>query len=137
MAVRTDFRRVPNSIVLGVLLLAGACGRGGPHRYDVSGRATYQGRPIPAGVIFFDPDIRKGNDGPQGYAQIKNGHYDTAQTQTGTVGGPHLVRIQGFDGKPGNELPMGAPMFREHQILADLPKRETTLDLDVPDAKSK
>src|SRR4051812_34015259 len=99
----------------GVLLLCG-CTRG-PTLYPVSGTVVFKGEPVPAGVIFFDPDISQKNDGPQGYAMIKDGKYSTAaEGGRGVVGGPYLVRIEAFDGKPGRELPLGQPLimgFRE------------------------
>ena len=77
----------PGLAVLGGLLLAG-CGRG-PTLYQVSGRVTYDGQPLPAGVIYFDPDVTRNHDGPQGYAVIKNGTYNTsARGGRGVVGGP-------------------------------------------------
>ena len=108
------------------------CGEAGPARYDVSGTVSYQGKPLPAGLIMFDPDITKGNDGPQGFAHIKDGRYNTAETESGPVGGPHIVRIQGFDGVAGQELPMGRPLFTDYQTPADIPAETSTLDFEVP-----
>ncbi len=84
-------------------------------------------------MIFFDPDITKKNDGPQGYAIIQNGAYSTAAPGgKGVVGGHYLARIEGFDGKPGNELPMGRPLFNDFQKAVDLPKARSTQNFDVP-----
>src|SRR5689334_1452970 len=105
---------------LSLLALAG-CGESGPQRFNVSGTVTYAGQPLPAGVIWFDPDFSKQNDGPQGYAFIKEGKFDSATTESGPSGGPHVVRIEGFDGKPGEELPMGKPMFHDFSQSVDLP----------------
>jgi hypothetical protein len=118
-------------LVLLRLLVAG-CGRSGPPRYELSGTVTYAGKPLPAGVIFFDPDVRQGNDGPQGFAHVQEGRYDTRQTGKGSVGGPHRVRIQGFDGQPGPELPLGQPLFPEYQTDHDLPKENSTRDFEIP-----
>jgi hypothetical protein len=93
---------------------------------------TFDGQLIPAGVIFFDPDVSRGNDGPQGFATITDGHYDTRENGKGAVGGPHRVRIQGFDGKPGAELPLGHPLFPEYTVAVDLPGQAATRDFDVP-----
>ena len=107
-----------------------------PRRYPVSGTVTYAGQPLPAGVIFFDPDVTKQNKGPQGYALIKDGRYDTAASGgKGVVGGPYLVRIDGFDGKPGRELPMGNALFTHFQQLINLPEAASTQDFDVPAKK--
>ena len=105
----------------------------GPKVYRVSGTVTYLGQPLPAGVIFFDPDTTKGNSGPQGYASIKDGRYDTADPGgTGVGGGPYQARIDGFDGKPARELPMGRPLFSRYQQLIELPMEAATQNFDVP-----
>jgi hypothetical protein len=92
----------------------------------------FDGKPVPAGMIFFDPDVSRGNDGPQGFAPIKDGRYDTRHNGKGAVGGPHMVRIQCFDGKPGAELPMGHLLRPEYTTAIDLPGKATTQDFDVP-----
>jgi hypothetical protein len=116
--------------VVACVLHAG-CGDG-PKRYDVSGRVTYAGQPLPAGVIYFDPDATQNNDGPQGYAIIKDGAYSTAApTGKGVVGGPHIARIEGFDGQPGQELPLGKPLFTDYQERRDLPRESSEQDFAV------
>lgn len=104
----------------------------GPRIYHVKGAVTYKGAPIPAGVMFFDPDAAKKNDGPQGYAFIKEGAFDTAaEGGKGIVGKAYIVRIQGFDGKPGQELPMGRPLFTDFQEAVDFPQQNTVRDFKV------
>src|SRR5689334_21940760 len=63
--------------------------------YRVSGVVTHSGKPIPKGVIHFDPVA----DGPQGFANIVDGRYDTAQQGKGVRGGEYAIRVNGFDGK--------------------------------------
>lgn len=104
----------------------------GPRIYHVKGAVTFEGNPIPAGVIFFDPDVTKQNDGPQGFAFIKDGFYDTAEKGgKGVVGKAYLVRVQGFDGKPGEELPMGRPLFTDYQEAVDFPLEDSIRDFKV------
>jgi hypothetical protein len=99
---------------------------------------TYDGKPLPAGVIYFDPDVTKHNDGPQGYALIKDGVYSTAGTGgRGVVGGPYLARIEGFDGKPGHELPLGKSLFTDFQQAVELPRAACTHDFHVPAKKRR
>lgn len=120
----------------GTLLLAGilflGCGPSGPTRYHLTGKVTLAGQPVPAGQIFFDPDIAKGNDGPAGFAFIKNGEFDTRLDGRQHIGGPHEIRIQAFDGKPGSELPLGRMMVPEFNAKADLPKSNGKQDFDIP-----
>ncbi len=122
------------SLVLGtgLLLLAASCDRG-PKRHHISGQVLYDGKPVPAGEIYFDPDVTKGHDGPQGFARIQDGQYDTREVGKAVAAGPHVVRIFGFDGKPGPELPLGRALFAEYTTPADIPDRgDATLDFQVP-----
>jgi hypothetical protein len=108
------------------------CGSG-ERTYDLSGAVVYQGRPVPAGSIVFEPDTSKGNKGAAGFAKIKDGRFDTRQAGgKGTVGGPHLVRILGLDGVARGELINGSPLFPEYNTAADLPQENGTKDFDVP-----
>ncbi len=117
-------------------LMIGCGGHDGPERFSVSGTVTFHGKPVPAGYVYFTPDASRGNKGPQGYAEINNGRYTTAASGKGTVGGPHKVRISGFDGIPvqGHEqmLEKGRPLFTEYETTVDLPKESTAKDFAVP-----
>src|SRR5262245_29789774 len=81
-------------IVFASLAIFG-CGSDGPPRYRVHGMVTYEGKPVPAGTIIFEPDASQKNDGPQGLATIHAGLFDSAKGGKGTVGGPHRVTILG------------------------------------------
>jgi len=102
--------------------------------YRVSGKATFAGKPIPVGKIYFTPDAAKGNSGPSGYATIKDGQYDTATGGgQGILGGPMVVRIEGADGvKIDEERPNGKPLFAHYETQLEMPKSTTTKDFDVP-----
>jgi hypothetical protein len=101
---------------------------------QVSGKVTFDGAPLPAGVIYFNPGPE--NSGPQGYAVVKDGTYTTADSKGRPVGsGAYEVRIQGFDGQPRSELPLGSPLFPVYQQAIDLPEAVSTLDFDVPSVK--
>lgn len=73
--------------------VVGCSGGGdGPTRYRASGNVSFDGQPVADGSVYFMP--AKGNSGPQGFAPIKNGKYDTKDSEgNGTVGGAHTVRI--------------------------------------------
>ncbi len=117
------------AIVL-VLLLSGC---GGEKIYHLSGAVTFQGKPVPAGHIVFEPDTSAGNSGAASFATIKDGRYDTRSLNGhGSVGGPHHVRILGLDGIPRGELLNGMPVFPEYSTTADLPKADATQEFDVP-----
>jgi hypothetical protein len=105
-------------------------GCGGTHRNEVSGDVTFAGKAIPAGRIYFTPDTSKGNDGPQGWAEIKNGRFDTRDGGQGAVGGPMNVVIAGNDGAKGDG--QGLPLFDDFSIKIDLPAESSTQKFDVP-----
>lgn len=104
----------------------------GPKRYHISGKATFQGQPIPLGVVLFQPEGQEGADAA-GFAHIKDGWYDTRNHGKGIIGGPHRIQIQGFDGKPPpkQDLPLGVPLFPDYATTAELPKENSTRDFDV------
>ncbi len=113
------------------LLLVGCSSE--PVRYDLHGKVLYNGKPVPVGRIVFDPVAAKGKGGPQGFARIKDGIYDTRTGGKGTVGGQQVVRIDGFDGtKIDDDSPQGSPLFPGYEQNVDLPKQDTELDFVVP-----
>jgi hypothetical protein len=98
----------------------------GPAIYRVYGTVTTtEGVPIPAGMVYFDPDVKRTTPGVQGFAYIKNGKFDTADDGRGVSGGAYLARVQGFDGQAQGELPLGQPLSDEEQIPLDLPVGES------------
>jgi len=132
---------LPICIVAGLFLVVLGCDRNtGPARYELTGKVTYAGQPVPAGYIIFAPDTSTGNDGPGASVEIKEGAYRVPQAD-GTVGGPHIVTINGFDGVSfGKGLtinPMGLPIFTDVQISVDLPKESSTHDFVVPAQTAK
>ena len=111
-----------------------AVGCGGDDRFDIAGEVTHKGKPIPVGHVIFDPDTARGGDGPQGFAHIKQGKFDTRENGRKVVKGPTLVRVQGFDGKPGEagkEQTLGNQLFREFQQQVELAPGQPSLNIDV------
>jgi len=101
--------------------------------YDVSGTITYDGKPIPKGLIFFDPDTARGTPGTQGFANIEDGKFDTSVVGKGKGirGGAYHIRILGFDGKSGPDAPFGKGLFPEHETTKELAPEKQTFDYDV------
>src|SRR5437879_5613854 len=109
-----------------VTALAGCSAEPGPTRYRVSGEVRVAGEPVPYGEILFTPDGGKGNSGPQGIAMIQNGKYDTAGTRApGVAGGPTVVLVTALADNKGK-------LICEHQFSLDLPKADSTHNIDVP-----
>lgn len=122
----SDMRKTP-LLLAAICLGCGLSGCGGSgdsiQRFDVSGAVTFDSQPVASGTVLFEPDAGKGNRGPAGFAQIREGKFDTALGGTGVVGGPHVVRISGGD---------KTATFSEYVVNVDLPRQRSTKDFDVP-----
>jgi hypothetical protein len=137
---------LPALLVRIVPVLAGclALGCGGDGTYRVSGKITFNGQPVPAGKIYFMPDGAKGNSGPTGFADIRDGSYDTAAAGgRGAPSGPVIIAVEGIDpsGPPPKADPSGEVtakvLFPRYELTADLPKSASTKDIDVPASAAK
>ena len=110
----------------GLVFALASCSDPGPPRYHVEGEVTFGNQPIPHGDIVFTPDATKDNSGPQGFAQIRDGKFDTKGPEgKGVAGGPTVVRITGFTG-PGGKI------LCETEIQVDLPREASKQTFDVP-----
>ena len=110
--------------------------------YHVSGTVQFDGKPLPAGKIYFTPDTSLGNQGPQGTATIKDGKYDTASSRFGVMGGPYIVRVDGYDGvQPDDDedglFPDGQVIFRDYEVKLKFPEENHVEDLQVPASAAK
>ena len=125
--------------MLPALIVLVGCGSGELPRFDLSGTVTYNGKPVPAGYMVFASDSAAGNTGPGAQAEIHDGKF-TTPPGLGTIGGPHLVSIYGFDGKPYQEqnvpvksvIPLGMPLFKTVTLKVDLPEEAAEHDFTVP-----
>ena len=123
-------------LVVGIAGCAVGCQPAGPARFHVSGTVKFDGKPVPAGYIVFEPDAARGNRGPGAGAAIVGGSFATAAGQ-GIVGGPHVVRIHGTDGVPvevsGEGLnPDGTTLFPDYETRVEFPHADTTHNFVVP-----
>lgn len=120
-----------------ILLCLGGCfGEKPVNSYTVTGKISYDGKPIPKGVITFAPDDKKGNEGLGTTAEIKDGTYQT-QPDKGISGGPYILNVQGYDGVPiasgeGGMNHQGKPLFAPKDIEVNFPKENTTKDIEIP-----
>ncbi len=119
-------------VAASVLVACFAAGCSGPAVQQLTGKVTFKNQPVPAGRVFFLPDPTKKNTGPGGFAEIKNGKYDTRAKGAGSPSGALIVRIDGFDGQTTSENPLGQPLFLTHEMLIDLAPGTATHDFDVP-----
>ena len=120
--------------LLSVAMLPG-CGKSGPKTYAVSGKVTFDGKPVPAGTIRFTPDAKAGNDGKSSVAKIKDGSYSISSSD-GVIGGAYKIVIFGYDGVAfeGGEgtVAEGKPLFDGYEVQQELEQSSATLDFEVP-----
>ncbi|QDU31205.1 hypothetical protein ETAA8_63580 [Anatilimnocola aggregata] len=122
---------IRHGVAWSVLVLLGAdlvgCEmKSGPPTYKLSGAITFDGQPIPKGMIVFTPDSSKGNSGPQGVAMITDGKYDTSTANGSGVGsGPTIVRVMGEGGAESK-------LICEYEYSVDLPPQDSELPISVP-----
>lgn len=129
--------RVESITALWGVVLLGLClgcnGGEGAGRTPLSGKVTFGGQPVPYGLIYFSPDVTQGNMGPQGYAEIVDGHYSTEGAGMGTVTGPLIVQVAGFPrGKNEQGAIEGSPLFPRYKTMVHLKEGTTTMDFEVP-----
>lgn len=134
--------------VLPALACLALLGCGGEKLYRVSGKIRFNGNPVPSGKIYFMPDGSKGNTGPTGYADIKNGEYDTsAPGGQDAPPGPVIVAIEGLDPsappdkpKKGEEVSEESTMkvlFPRYETTDEIPTSAYTKDYEVPAEAAK
>ncbi len=130
---------VPFQWACSLLILAAAgCGGDGVERTELSGNVMFDGKPVPYGLIRFTPDKSKQHSGPQGYAEIVNGRYDTAQSGQGILPGPHHVHVTAYDEKPRRvedetspeSLKSKPPLFADFPLEQEL--KNKTQDFSIP-----
>jgi hypothetical protein len=107
----------------------------GPTRYRIDGTVQFDNKPVPAGTIYFDPDTTKGNKGPQAYAQIVDGKYDTDKGGKGHTGGAMKVRIVGLSAPPAatsNDDSPKPPLFPEFVDAIQLETKPGSRNFSIP-----
>jgi hypothetical protein len=118
------------------MLLSGCGGEGFP-RHQVSGKVTYEGKPVEYGTMIFEPDLSIGKIAPTCYARIENGAFKTDPAESPTTGA-YKVRVMGFDkskmktNTSPEEIIDTPPLFPEHVLQVEIPPPEGKLDIEVP-----
>ncbi|WP_417737285.1 hypothetical protein [Rosistilla oblonga] len=115
-------------MVLGTL----GCGpKSGVERHDLSGTVTFEGVPVPVGMVSFEP-VEKGVGG--GFAPIRNVLFDTADGGRGALSGPTSVRITGFDGIKDPSNPDAPPkaLFEAYETTLDLADDQDEIEFALP-----
>lgn len=132
---RTPFRVL--SLVFGLGLLGLGCGGdSGPTRFPLTGKVTFAGQPVKFGMIQFEPD--KGNQGPQGFAEIRDGSFDTTSGGQDVVPGKVVAKINGYESAPASansEEPVPT-LFVNYEVRFEMSDKLATKDIDVPQQAS-
>jgi hypothetical protein len=100
---------------------------------QLSGKVTFNGKPVPAGYISFMPDTSAGNKGPVKVVQFRDGVYNTAEAEDpGIFPGANVIQIAGFDGKKLPYYPQGKQIFNPYELRETLPEGTSTKDFTIP-----
>jgi hypothetical protein len=142
--VHHRFRMNQWSVVCVFLLSICLLGCGDTTGNRISGKVTFAGKPVPAGKIYFRPDSSKGSSGSTGYADIRDGQYDTSiEGGQGAPAGAVVIMIEGNDptaASSGGEASADIttkPLFSGYETTAELPKGASTKDIEVPAEAAK
>ncbi len=133
-------RFLAGTVVALAIVSFASCNRSsGPQLHDLSGTVTFNGEPVKLGKMTFVPNSQAGNAGPAGHAEIGDGRFDTRRNGRGTVGGPHIVYIEGygepqmrFDADAGGNVTIPTRLFSVYEQRVELPASRATMDFDVP-----
>ena len=123
---------------LAIALTSGCGDDGRPQRYEREGRVTFNGQPVAKGEIIISPDHSKGASGPGTTVTFEDGKYRTRKGK-GTLSGPHIVIVSGYDGHQGandptrEPHPWGNTLFSGHRVDIDFPAEASTHHFDVED----
>ncbi len=126
-------RRVFLVVVCFCVFLIG-CRNEEPDCTAVHGSITFQGKPVPAGTIVFEPDASRGNQGPSGFANITDGQYDTRDGGKGVRPGAVVVWVSGFDGvnRTNTDSGLGKPLCSMYKTSGQITAPTTSLDVEIP-----
>lgn len=122
--------QVGSRLFAGLMLIVVVGCSSSSNEVNLMGRVVLDGRPVPAGFIIFDPDLKSGNDGLQGYAEIVNGVYDTSKSRKGITGGKYIARVNGFEPPQGGQGPQ--VLFRDFQQPIEVSGDGTAHNIEVP-----
>lgn len=111
-------------------IVSGCSGPSGPTTYRVSGEVTFQGKPVPAGTIVFEPLDPAAVQGLTSI-DIASGKYDSGD-KAGAAAGKCRVTITGADRVAANEDEKVTVLFPPYVTEVDLPAAVSTQNFEVP-----
>jgi hypothetical protein len=101
--------------------VSAGCGDSGPRKYDVSGKVSWDGNPIPVGDIMFVPEAA---DVAREAGKIKDGAYHLK-----AFAGKYKVEIRATREVPGKKGPMGEQAIEDY--IPEKYNAQTILNADV------
>lgn len=129
---------IATSLLCSALVLSGIAGCSSDNLTQISGKVIFNGQPVPAGKVYILPDGAKGNSGPAGFADIKDGVYDTKLAGgQGAPPGPVIFAVEGIDPVPPPSAPpdiTATVLFPRYEFPGELTSSTTTKDIEVPAA---
>jgi hypothetical protein len=116
------------------------CGRAREkfERVVVSGEVLFDGKPVPHGAIWFEPDLSTGTDSPTGFATIRDGKFKTDLSRSPKAG-KHVIRITG-SAQSREELAKNSatdevvvePLFPEYTQPIEITEGGASLEVSIP-----
>lgn len=132
MTSTRKLRRTAFVFSIALVILSGCTPDSDVARVQISGTVSYGGSPIPFGDVVFTPDSSKQNSGPQGFAKIVDGKFNTtADKGKGIAGGPTICTVTGFSGSDGTG------MICSKEVQLNLPTENGVFDIVVPRGENK
>ena len=125
------------SLILCGVFLAGlvGCGQNKLGRLGISGKVTLDGKPLPQGLIQFEP-VGRGPGAVGSGTSIENGQY-SIPTQKGLPPGEYRVRIHSsvalHQGQEG-AMPDAGPHAIGREIIPPAYNSDTTLTASISDS---
>ena len=115
------------------LLVAVGCSKPRTEGVDVWGNVNWDGKPVSSGMVTFTPDVTKENRGHQGWAVIKDGHFDTRESSGKAVTkGPCIVSIGHKQPSTNPSHPKGTSLIVKYDQSLEIPEESGELNFDVP-----
>ena len=126
---RIAFCRV--AVVLLSFLCLSACDK--KEGINVSGTVTFEGTPVPAGILVFVPNRRQGNEGINAMADIEEGQIKLKERLVAP--GPCRVQISAYDGVPlqvGEHTErLGTMLVPIQMVEVELPENNAELNISM------
>jgi hypothetical protein len=136
MNYHSTSNRSPRSVITSAVILLAIAGCNREGRTAVSGTVTFDGQPLTAGQIVFEPT----SGGRLGIAQISNGAYNMPAIQ-GPTAGKYVVRItanraSGRKIKAGGGRDTQALVDQNEQFIPAKYNNESELTAEVTNERS-